>query len=481
MGDRVTIFLVLAGVILLSVLTAVCAAAYARRRTLRGLKALAKEILPETDACTSPEQVVSILCRAAELQEANREQELHRNREFMISRFLADHSGEAEILDLQARAKLLLHSDTLQMYGHWFTALYVIIDNVRDVYGSGAAPMDYTDSLALIRSTLEAAVGRTEVGYCVEDQGGHLCLINFRDTDSQTTLAQLAPRNRALLAACGQAVEQIRGRTGLICRTALAEPFWDIRELRRVSDELQTLLDYESLTGSEKSVVTFDDTSFREVQPEAAMKWERAFFEAMVSRDLPQARTALEGILHMEEQGGLDSIRRVRQKMCMRLRIAADVYGCLPEQADDMRDALLQMEHMSSFAEMRKIAFGVMDLLEPQAQTISRSSSQALVQYVTEHYSDPELSLMLLADRFGMSQSGVSRAVKNITGERMVDYVHGLRIAEAKQLLENTELTVYEICDRVGYNTSWTMTRAFKRYTGMTPGAWREQAQKTVQ
>ena len=88
---------------------------------------------------------------------------------------------------------------------------------------------------------------------------------------------------------------------------------------------------------------------------------------------------------------------------------------------------------------------------------------------------------MLLADRFGMSQSGVSRAVKNITGERMVDYVHGLRIAEAKQLLENTELTVYEICDRVGYNTSWTMTRAFKRYTGMTPGAWREQAQKTVQ
>ena len=58
-----------------------------------------------------------------------------------------------------------------------------------------------------------------------------------------------------------------------------------------------------------------------------------------------------------------------------------------------------------------------------------------------------------------------------------MDYIHKLRIAEAKRLLAETELTVYEIGDRVGYNTSWTMTRAFKRYEQMTPGTYREQHQ----
>lgn len=84
----------------------------------------------------------------------------------------------------------------------------------------------------------------------------------------------------------------------------------------------------------------------------------------------------------------------------------------------------------------------------------------------------------MLSEKFSMSQSCISRAIKSATGERMTDYIHRFRVAEAKNLLVESNLTIYEISDRVGYNTSWTMTRAFKRYVNMTPGAYREQARR---
>lgn len=102
---------------------------------------------------------------------------------------------------------------------------------------------------------------------------------------------------------------------------------------------------------------------------------------------------------------------------------------------------------------------------------------EQVVEYVRTHYTDPELSLYQLSEQFGMSQSAISRGFKNASGSRLVDYIHLLRINQAKKLLAETNLTVYEIADQVGYNTSWTMTRAFKRYEQMTPGAYREQYQ----
>lgn len=469
-----------AAVILLTLLSALmCRRWFARY--MKKLKDIAGSLLVSTDVLTTPEMLVGELSDALKLRKEVDDQELRRDREYMIARFLADHSNENEILDLQQRAKLLLHSDILQMYGNWFTVLYVSIDNRAEVFSLHSLlpkKMDYVESLAYIRSTLEAAVQAGELGYCVEYNQDLICFVNLKDSSQDTPPAVLEQRKQRLVKSCRTAVEQIYRDIGLRIRVAVGEPFSDIRDLRRVADDLQTLLDFNLLSGNLAPVVTADDVPLGPHNGDRRVnsQLEQQFFQAMATQDLDAAGAALEEIFRMEMQGSLDSIRWLRQKMCLRLRFAADVYGIRPEQVEDLDEALTQLESASSLDEMRKTATSILGLLEPQSvPNVSRSSAEAIVQFIRENYSDPELSLMLLSERFDMSQSCISRAVKNATGARMTDYIHGFRIAEAKRLLEETDLTIYEICDRVGYNTNWTMTRAFKRYTNMTPGAYREQ------
>lgn len=100
----------------------------------------------------------------------------------------------------------------------------------------------------------------------------------------------------------------------------------------------------------------------------------------------------------------------------------------------------------------------------------------ALIErFVRENFRDPSFSALLVAERFGMSQSGVTRVFQKKTGVGFLAYVHGLRVELAKELLNTTALPISEVAEQVGYSNTLTMTRAFKRYAGATPGRYRKQ------
>lgn len=54
------------------------------------------------------------------------------------------------------------------------------------------------------------------------------------------------------------------------------------------------------------------------------------------------------------------------------------------------------------------------------------------------------------------------------------------RLRRAKELLSQTELSLDEVAQQVGFSSRFTLTRSFKRYEEMTPGAWRERCQGSV-
>lgn len=58
--------------------------------------------------------------------------------------------------------------------------------------------------------------------------------------------------------------------------------------------------------------------------------------------------------------------------------------------------------------------------------------------------------------------------------EGFLDYVHKCRIAKVKELIVSTDLSLKEISEKVGYNHYLTMSRAFKRYVGVTPKWYRQ-------
>ena len=100
---------------------------------------------------------------------------------------------------------------------------------------------------------------------------------------------------------------------------------------------------------------------------------------------------------------------------------------------------------------------------------LNNSIVQNAVRYISDNYAQ-ELSLGMLAESFGMSESHFSRQFKILTGFGVNEYISTVRIKNAEKLLATTRLPVTEIAQNCGFNSSSYFAAVFKKVRGITPG-----------
>ena len=94
--------------------------------------------------------------------------------------------------------------------------------------------------------------------------------------------------------------------------------------------------------------------------------------------------------------------------------------------------------------------------------------------YLSKNFANPNLMLQDVASEVGISQSHFSTVFAQETGITFTQYLTGLRIAKAKELLEATPMRSSEIAFQVGYNDAHYFSYLFKKHTGMTPSEYRK-------
>ena len=139
-------------------------------------------------------------------------------------------------------------------------------------------------------------------------------------------------------------------------------------------------------------------------------------------------------------------------------------------------------EQPCALESLRELAALACDKLE-QATQESReqqlqNSAQNLIDYLQLHLHDEDLSLSKLSDAFQLSESSISRRIKQITDYNFLDYVNRKRIEYACGLLSETDMSVNDISKAAGYENDITFRRLFKKYMGITPGDYRRQEGK---
>ncbi|GAA3521661.1 helix-turn-helix transcriptional regulator [Actinocatenispora rupis] len=82
------------------------------------------------------------------------------------------------------------------------------------------------------------------------------------------------------------------------------------------------------------------------------------------------------------------------------------------------------------------------------------------------------------ARRLGLSETALRRAVRAAAGTGPGEYLLGVRLTLAKELLAGTDRTVAAVARHVGYDDPGYFTRLFTRRVGVAPSAFREQQQR---
>ena len=95
------------------------------------------------------------------------------------------------------------------------------------------------------------------------------------------------------------------------------------------------------------------------------------------------------------------------------------------------------------------------------------------VDYLQEHYSE-QVTLNDVADSVYVSTCYVSRMFKKELGRNFVDYLNGIRMDKAKELLRDPQYKTYEVAEKVGIPDAHYFSRLFKKLVGVTPTEFRD-------
>jgi AraC-like DNA-binding protein len=101
-----------------------------------------------------------------------------------------------------------------------------------------------------------------------------------------------------------------------------------------------------------------------------------------------------------------------------------------------------------------------------------------LKQYMTEKepFLDPSLTIQELANQIDIPVRDLSILINHHMDQHFFDFVNEYRIQKAMSILKDPlkrDLTVLEILYEVGFNSKSSFNTSFKKYTGLTPTAYR--------
>ena len=92
--------------------------------------------------------------------------------------------------------------------------------------------------------------------------------------------------------------------------------------------------------------------------------------------------------------------------------------------------------------------------------------------FIEERYREP-ISLRDVARAVGLTPGHLTTVVGRKTGRTVLEWIAERRMAEARRLLVETDLTVGEVGRRVGYADERYFARVFRRGHSVTPLGWR--------
>lgn len=223
--------------------------------------------------------------------------------------------------------------------------------------------------------------------------------------------------------------------------------------------------------------------------------------EAIFSQEAPQMQSVLMETLHRltnpETRATVmtyvhDSLAASYQKdctltqfqtVCIRFLIELNGHLCNPDlPEEDLHTTLNQTLSQILLAQNgQATANCVTDYMEWLTGQIALCDDQQLgtgvireIQlFIRQHYAE-NISLNFLAEHFYLHSNYLSKLFKDKTGKNFIEYLTEIRMEKAKDLLQNTEFKIIEICAMTGYDNPRYFSKLFKTHTGMTPREYRE-------
>ncbi|MDF2923277.1 MAG: hypothetical protein K0R57_2191 [Paenibacillaceae bacterium] len=250
--------------------------------------------------------------------------------------------------------------------------------------------------------------------------------------------------------------------------------------LPQAYNESTEALKYRVKLGHE-SILFIGDMEIGESRPVYPEHLESQLLDAVKQTDTEQAHELLnewiETVFNSEMR--LDEYRIALVRLLTRIMQIAQDSG-EPLRAIDLENQSIisKLFKLSTKEEIRlwfvhSVLDPVIRIMDERRNEKYRHIADAVIRMIHEEY-NTDLTLESCAERLHFHPSYIWRVLRREAGVNFSDYLSQHRLKIAKEWLEETDITITEIAEKLRYNNAQNFIRYFKKMEGISPGKYRE-------
>lgn len=322
-----------------------------------------------------------------------------------------------------------------------------------------------------VQNVLEELCGMVGKAYFVGfSKNRYALLINLSATDNE------------LYDVLQQGQEFLRQKFQIVLSIGCSECHEGIQAIPEAYKEAQEAIRYRFLKGSGKLI------SYKDIKTHSAgyrndeeSKVYMLLLEYVESKkeemDLNTFVEQLMYIYQMNEEMSVDVALVFKNEIVSALGRIMELCGFTEEETRGTRKNMKNAATLSDF--QQQLSECIAELCKRSVKKRGNEDVlEELKRLIEANYTDGELSIAMLGAKIGMQPAHMSKIFKEKYGISLLDYIANIRVQHAKRLLREGKGSIQEIGEKVGFLSSQVFIRTFKKKEGITPGKYREMAEK---
>lgn len=374
---------------------------------------------------------------------------------------------------------------TCELYGISFKSedfliMLFCIDDLSNIFFEKNDGVDEeTINLAnfIVCNITEELINENDLGYMIEIDGMLACLINIVHTDLKAVknnMIELARKIKTI----------IENKFDIGFTVAISNVHKCTLGLSKAYEEALEVIEYKMLL-EDNNIMHYDDINPQNrngFNVDYSLERQQQFINCIKAEDYKSAMHLMNEIVDKDFLQNTYSLQIIKCRMFSLINFMINTIGeimseCYIDFFEEL-DPVNKLLNCKSISDLRKqmneIFLKVNEFHMNREKENEGGRINEILGFIEENYMQPDLSISLVAMKFKLSTSYLSKLIKKHKGVRYIDYVHKLRLDKAKNLMKEFDLNIKQIAEMTGYYNDVAMIRAFKRYEGITPGKFKD-------
>lgn len=341
---------------------------------------------------------------------------------------------------------------------------------------SGVSSVEVLNELSATRLILKQSVSELTGDVAMTDTGSDKIVALFVSEEGDIAPYD-QPRIERVL---GRLAESLYREYKISIVAAVSERFDTLTDISQAFEQAKQALEF-AAQSEHKPVAWFSDTRLESVTYYYPLDIELRLIGKIKVGELEEARRILSSIVTQNTEQR-DLSYEMKNQLILELKgtllkLLDQKTFMESENFEGVKERIIGIQGTESLERIRDEIYTIMEALCGMVASRKNDMHVQLVertkQYIGEHYSDPDLTLYRIAEQVERPEKSISQLFKDVTGVNLSEHLEQVRLEQAIALLK-TGFTIDEIASRVGYNSSHSFRRAFKRVMGVSPSDYRQ-------